>query len=73
VGCQLGVPRNAPQPADNTIDLYKAMNNTSRHIGDYDFIHENPIYKPLVAVSTTHVGNMLEVWTAWVACCLRMC
>jgi hypothetical protein len=50
VGCQLGLPRATPQPAGNPFELYKAMNNTSRHIGDYDFVHENPIYKPLVAV-----------------------
>jgi hypothetical protein len=44
------VPRGEAQTADNPFQLYKAMNNTSRHIGDYEFVNKNPIYKTLVAV-----------------------
>lgn len=51
VGCQLGDVRAEVQPAGNPIELYKAMNNTSRHIGDYEYVIDNPMYKPLVAVS----------------------
>lgn len=53
IGCQLGVPRAVPQGTSNPIELYKAMNNTSRHIGDYDFLLKNPIYEPLVATADT--------------------
>jgi hypothetical protein len=50
VGCQLGVQRGAPQDASNPLELYKAMNNTSRHIGDYEFVNQNPMYELLVEV-----------------------
>ncbi len=64
LGCELGVPRKQPQRADNPFQLYKAMNNTSRHIGDYEFVNKNPIYNTLVAVSAyVHVTPAAGIYT----------
>jgi predicted acylesterase/phospholipase RssA len=51
IGCQLGLPRDSPQNSDGILGLLMAMFNTSTHIGDNEFINNNPIYDPLVAVS----------------------
>ncbi|WIA37128.1 hypothetical protein OEZ86_014091 [Tetradesmus obliquus] len=60
VGCQLGKARAEPQTAADPIELYKAMNNTSRNIGDYDYVIKNPMYKPLVAVADTRGFGWLD-------------
>uniref|UniRef100_A0A383WDF1 Patatin n=1 Tax=Tetradesmus obliquus TaxID=3088 RepID=A0A383WDF1_TETOB len=60
VGCQLGDVRAEVQPAGNPIELYKAMNNTSRHIGDYEYVIDNPMYKPLVATADTKGFGWLD-------------